>query len=401
MNQNRNRSSALVGLLVLAILVPLLSGCSGQRLAATSWPGLVVKDNLAYIAFNQQILAVDPAAQRTEWEYTPTDAKSTFYAAPSITDGTMVLGGYDSVLYGIDRENLNVKWNFHLASGRYIGSPMLSDSTVFAATAGNELFALNLEELEKLGAVEKADDARRKAERSAIRWQFTADQGIWASPLVTEDIVYITALDHNVYALNIQNGNVIWTTELPGAMANTPTLSPDGKMLFTGNFDYNFYALDAATGEKIWQVQSENWIWAQPVLAGEKIFFGDLGGFMYVVNAGTGELLWKEQIADAIRGEPVYDSENGRVYIAGRKVANPGNISTRGFVMALDAETYNTIWEQATDEAIYTSPALYSNPDGSGDLLLVTPSQGEVLMQTINAETGVLQWRFTPNPDED
>lgn len=400
MNQNRNRSTALIGLLVLLILVPLLSGCSGQRFAATSWPGLVVEDNLAYIAFNQQLTAVDPLGQRTEWEFTSEDVKSTFYAAPAITDGTLVFGGYDTVLYGIDRENLNPRWNFHLASGRYIGSPIISGTIVYATTAGNELYALNLEELEKLGAVDKADDTRRRQERSAVLWEFTAKQGIWSTPLLTTDVVYVTSLDHYVYALDIQNGNVLWSTELPGAMASAPVLSTDGTLLYAGNFDYNLYALETATGDIRWQVQSENWVWGQPVLAAEKLFFGDLGGFLYAVNAGTGELLWKEQVADAIRGEPVYDAESGRIYITGRKVANPGNISTRGAVMALDAETYTIIWEQATDEAIYTSPVVYSNPEGTGDLLLVAPSQGNDLLQTYNAETGVLQWRFSPTPAE-
>lgn len=399
MNQIRNRQ-ILIGLLALALLAPLLSSCSNQAMAASSWPGLVVKDDLAYIAFNQQLIAVNPVDQRTEWEYKPANVKSTFYAAPSITDGLMVIGGYDSVLYGINRENLAVEWNFNLASDRYIGTPAIFNQNVYAATAGNELFALSLEELDRLGAVEKADEARRREERSAVLWQFSAGQGIWGTPLVTTDAVYISSLDHKVYALDAQNGNVIWSTELPGAMASAPILSADGTMLFVGNFDYNLYALDATTGNVRWQVQSENWIWGQPVLAGEKLFFGDLGGFLYAVNPGTGSLEWKKQVADAIRGETLYDPDSGRLYITGRKVANPGNISTRGVVMALDTETYNTVWEQPTDEAIYTSPALYKSADGAGDLLLVTPSQGDVLMQTFNAETGVLQWRFSPNPED-
>ena len=70
------------------------------------------------------------------------------------------------------------------------------------------------------------------------------------------------------------------------------------------------------------------------------------------------------------------------------------NISTRGIVLALDTDGYQIAWEQATDEAIYTSPILASG------LLLVTPAQGEVLMQTYVVETGVPQWQFIPNPTE-
>jgi outer membrane protein assembly factor BamB len=264
------------------------------------------------------------------------------------------------------------------------------DGTVFAATAGNELFVLNLDTLDELGAMDKPDEARRSAEQAAVRWTFEADQAIWAAPLVTTETTYFVSLDHFVYAVETETGRERWATELPGAMAGTPILSEDGRTVYVGNFDYDLYALNAANGEVLWKIVAENWVWGHPVMAGEKLFFGDLAGYLYAVNPGTGELLWSEKVADAIRGAPVYDSESGRLYVTGRKVANPGAATTRGVVLALDPNDYRTIWEQPTDEAIYTSPAL------SNGLLLVTPAQGETLLLVYNDETGVLQWRFAP-----
>jgi outer membrane protein assembly factor BamB len=377
-------------LLLLASLGLLLSGCTGRRIASTSWPGITVDGELAYVAFNQQIFAVDPGQQRTAGEFPASPGSTTFYAAPAVTDGLLVTGGYDSVLYGVDRATLRVVWNFHLASDRYIASPVILTGTVFAATGGNELFALDLATLEGLGTMDKPDDARRSAEQAAVKWTFEAGQGIWAAPLVTPSTIYMTSLDHHVYAVETETGRELWTIELDGAMAGTPVLSPDEETLFVGNFDYDLYALDAATGNIRWRIGAANWVWGRPVLAAEKLFFGDLAGYLYAVNPGTGELLWSEKVADAIRGAPVYDPESGRLYIAGRRVSNPGAASTYGIVLAIDASSYQTLWEQATEEAVYTGPAL------SNGLLLVTPSQGDTLMIVYNAETGVLQWRFVP-----
>ncbi len=383
--------------LLMVGLTLLLAGCSGSRLASTSWPGISIEDNLAYIAFNQNIYAIDAQAQRVQWQFPgAVDAKSpAYYAPPVITDGLMVIGGYDNVLYGIDRESLTVEWAFHRASDRYIGSPVLFDGMVFVATAGNELFALKLAELERLGTgAEKADEARRAAELAAIQWQFTTKHGNWSEPLVTPETIYISSLDHHVYALETATGREIWSAELPGAMAGTPLLSAEGDKLFVGNFDYSLYALDVKTGQQLWRVVAENWVWDRPELAGDKLFFGDLGGNLYAVDPDSGEVLWSQQVADAIRGRPVYDPETGRLYVTGRKVANPGNISTRGVVLALDPADYRIVWEQATDETIYTSPAV------QGDLVLVTPAQGNVLLQVFNAETGVLQWQHIPPTDK-
>lgn len=392
-----SRKQRLCWLLLAVALSLTLTGCGGRRYATTSWPGMLVDGDLAYVAFNQEVFALDPSLQRVEWAFPDEpDAKTpAYYAAPSVTDGLLVIGGYDSVLYGIDRETRDMKWTFNRATGRYIGSPVVFGDRVFAGTAGNELFALDLEELERLGAVEKADETRRAREEAAVVWQFSAQHGIWSAPLVTAGTTYATSLDHRVYALNTDTGESVWTTELPGAMAGSPLLSDDGRTLYVGNFDHRLYALDTATGEQLWQVQGNGWIWGSPVLAGERLFFGDLEGYLHAVNPGTGEVLWQEKIADAIRGGPVFDPETDRLYVTGRRVANPGSIGTRGAIVVLDAKTYKVLWDQPTAEAIYTSPALL------GEVLLVAPAQGDDLVQVYHAETGVSQWAFAPHPDDE
>jgi outer membrane protein assembly factor BamB len=392
-----NSSRRVIRWFLLAVLLILiLTGCSGRRLVASSWPGQVVDDHMVYVAFGQSFYAIDPERQRVEWQYpNSVDNKSqaTYYGAPAVTDGLLVVGGYDNVLYGVDRETRTVVWTFNRASDRYIGSPMVYEGRVYAATGGNELFALSLEELDRLGAVEKADDARRLAEVAAVEWEFIADHGIWSAPLVTAEMLYVTSLDHHVYALEIDSGEVVWTKELPGAMAGCPVLSEDGKTLYVGNFDYHLYALRAANGEELWSIAGENWVWGTPVLADDKLFFADLDGYLYAVDSETGEILWQEKVADAIRGGPVFDPERGYLYVAGREESNPGGVGTRGVVLALETESLKKVWEQPTAEAVYTSPAF------SGDMLLVTPAQGTVLLQVYGAETGVLQWEYVPPED--
>lgn len=393
-HQGIGRTRYLGLAIVIVILTLLLASCSGRRMASSSWPGITVDNDLAYVAFNQYVYVIDPEGQRQEGQFPDEEeASATFYAAPAVTDGLLVIGGYDKILYGVERETLREKWSFHQASDRYVGSPVVFGDMVFAATAGNELFALDLNELEQLGTVEKADETRRAEEDAAVIWDFEAGHGLWSAPLVTSDTLYITSLDHHIYALETNTGREIWDVELPGAMAGEPVLSEDGETLFVGNFDYSLYALDAATGDQLWQIEAENWVWGRPTLAGEKLFFGDLGGYLYAVNPGTGEVLWQEQVADALRGGPVYDPETNRIYVTGRKEPNPGGVSTRGMIMALNADDYRMVWEEAIDEAVYTSPVL------SGDMLLVAPAQGEVVLQVFNANTGVKNWKFTPDTE--
>ena len=384
-------------ILLAVILLLTLTGCSGRRLSSTSWPAVVVDDTVAYVAFGQEFFAIDPGQQQEEWRYPAgdnLDPQVTYYAAPAVSDGLLVVGGYDSVLYGVDRETRRIAWNFNRATGRYVGGPVILGNKVYAATAGNELFSLSLDELGELGVVEKADDARRTREAAAVEWEFEAEQGFWSAPLVTEEALFIGSLDHNVYALKTESGELLWKKELPGAIAGTPVLSEDGSALYVGNFDYHLYALDAATGDQLWQVEAQNWVWGSPVLAHNTLYFGDLDGYLYGVQAETGKVLLNQQVADAIRGGPAFDPESNLLYIAGRKESNPGGVGTRGLALALDVETNRVVWEQATTETIYTSPIL------AGEMLLVAPAQGSVLLHVLNAETGVVQWDYAPHPED-
>ncbi|MEN8097844.1 MAG: PQQ-binding-like beta-propeller repeat protein [Chloroflexota bacterium] len=378
-------------LFLLLLLGVTLTGCSGARLASTSWPGILADGNDIYITYNQQIFSLDASDQQINWQYpTSTDAKSpSFYASPAVTDGILVVGGYNQILYGIDRINLQLKWTFAQSTGRYIGSPVVHDGVVYAATAGNEVFALDLAVLEQIGTSSNGGESRKAAEISAIIWQTTAKQGIWAAPLINNDVLYVASMDHHVRAYSASNGNELWSTELPGAVAGMPAISDDGSLLYVGSFDYAFYALKSDTGDIAWKVDAENWVWGTPVVTSDMVMFADLSGHVYVVDPDNGDMIWTKQVADAIRGPLAYDSDNNLLYIAGRKVSNPGSISTRGIVLAIDTTDFRVLWEQATDETIYTGPAL------NNDLLLVTPAQGEDLLLVFNAETGVLQWRYT------
>jgi outer membrane protein assembly factor BamB len=383
--------------LLALILTLTLTGCSGRRLGSTSWPGVVVNGNIAYIAYGQEFFAVDPDGQEEIWRLPAEDdldPQVTYYAPLAVTDGLLVVGGYDSVLYGVDRETQAISWNFNRATGRYIGGPVVEGDRVYAATAGNELFALNLEALSELGAVDKADENRRNRETAAVEWEFQAEQGFWSAPLLAGDALYIGSLDHYVYALASENGDLLWKTELPGAIAGTPLLSEDGSPLYVGNFDYHLYALDPATGDQLWQVEAANWVWGEPVQVGNLLYFGDLDGFLYAVQAKTGELVWSQQLADAIRSGPTYDPERNILYVTARKEISLGGGVTRGLVLALDLETNEILWERPTTDAIYTSPVPL------GDMLLVAPAQGDVLLHVLDVEKGAVEWDFTPHAEE-
>ncbi|MFC2023285.1 PQQ-binding-like beta-propeller repeat protein, partial [Chloroflexota bacterium] len=48
-------------------------------------------------------------------------------------------------------------------------------------------------------------------------WPFVAESAIWASPLVVGDSLFVASMDHHVYSLDRESGEVIWQQEVGGA----------------------------------------------------------------------------------------------------------------------------------------------------------------------------------------
>ena len=158
----------LILILAILIIAVTLSACSGGAGTATSWPGLAVDDQYAYVAYQTQVYAVDLVNGSEKWRY-PQEPNNNinFYADPSLSnDGQLIVGGYDGILYSLNAEtgveNMG-NWPFTQAENRYIASAYVVEEGVFVPSADLNLYALDL--------------------NGQLRWTFTAEGESWAQPI--------------------------------------------------------------------------------------------------------------------------------------------------------------------------------------------------------------------------
>lgn len=350
-------------LLVSLILVLLISACSGSVTTASSWPGITTDDQTAYVAYNQQVLAIQLQNGSLKWHFPeePNNAM-TFYADPVLTpDGQLIVGGYNHVLYSLNPEDGKVKWEFTEAQNRFIAAPLVFEDGVYAPAADETLYALTLE--------------------GQLRWKFVTEEESWATPVADNNCgcLFLPSLDHHLYAISLVDGTQIWQSEsLDGAIVGTPALGEE-HVLYVGTFSRAIVAIDGATGQTIWRTPTKGWVWSGPILSDDRLYVGDLNGFFYALNASDGSIIWQlspEQLDGQIVGSPLIadesifiTTENGTLY----------NISADGKIS----------WSQVVGGKLYTSPRL------AGELLLVTPVQTEELLIAYSKE-GVKQWSYTP-----
>jgi outer membrane protein assembly factor BamB len=344
---------------VLLLAGLLLSACTGNSATlASSWPGVTVDQNTAYVAYNQHVYAIDLGNRTEKWRYPAEPDKNVFfYSSPAITsDGHLLAGGYDHVLYNLDMTNGTQTWAFKEAKNRFIGTPLIGAAAIYAPNADHKLYAMDF--------------------TGKLLWTFETGGPLWATPVSDPDCscLFVPSMDHYLYSVNAETGVQQWKSDdLGGSLVGTPAYGPND-LLYVGTFAREMLAIDASNGKVVWRTPTTGWVWGGPLLQDGKLYFGDLEGVIYAMDAANGTILWQLQPDGPIAQPPLLTADE--LYFA----TQSGSL----IAVSLDG-TLN--WNQPVGGKLYTSPVI------SGDLVLTAPVGADALFYAYNT-AGVQQWPY-------
>lgn len=353
--------------LLIAASAVLLTACMGGGTAIPNWPGMSVNaaGDTAYVAYGTHVYAVNTANGAEMWRF-PVEAnnKITFSAAPAFsTNDQLVVGSYSNTLYGLNLSNGQQAWVFNGATGQYVAQPLVTDQGIFAPAADGNLYALDL--------------------AGNLKWKFETKRPLWATPVLNGDVIYLSALDHHVYALDSKSGRQFWITEdLGGSIAGSPVLGEDGVM-YVGIFNNALMALDTQNGKVLWKIATSGWIWSGPLLNEGVLYFGDLNGTLYSVNASTGSLNWSKQL-DQSKERAIID----RPLLVGDTLYYCSEV---GNFYAVDPASGTPRWT----EPKALGGKLYTSPVAVGDQILISIMQGKSLVVALD-HNGNQKWAYIP-----
>ena len=237
-----------------------------------------------------------------------------------------------------------------------------------------------------------------------VKWKFRAGAAIVSSPTVLGGTVYFGSSDHNVYAIDEQQGTLRWKFATHGRVTGSPAVA--GGALYIGSFDGNFYALDAASGALRWKFATEgerrfaarhlhgaepaselmpdpfDLFLSSPVVSAGTVYFGSGDGNVYALNADTGELRWKFHTGNVVHASPAL--ADGVLYVG----------SWDSYFYALDAASGAERWRFKTGE-----DPLINNQVGIQSSAAV--AAGTVYfgcrdsnLYALDARTGAKKWAF-------
>jgi outer membrane protein assembly factor BamB len=363
----------LVGMLVL---VSLLTACGNRSLASTDWPGMTVQGDKVYLAAgtyvyavnlaNGQELTITQGSETTPVRF-PSDGKGgPFYADPAFTsDGQMIIGSANindrkHPFFSANADDFSTQWVFeNQAKDIWLGGALILNDVLYAPNSDGGLYSFDL--------------------NGNLQDKFLAENSLWSAPVTDGQVIYVSSMDHHVYAVDPVTMDQIWKTELDASITASPAIK-DGQ-LFVGTIGGTVYALDAKSGNIIWQKNFEGGIADQVTLADGRLYFGIAAsqtGTIYALNTEDGAVIWNYDAGGAVTASPLV-KDNLVVFV-----------TETGTIRALDLDA-KPLWMQTLDAK------LYSTPVAAGDLILVAPMGKSDLMLVAYDETGAQKWIFTPN----
>lgn len=350
-------------LITLVLSTMALSACTGgRRIVASGWAGITIDEDTAYLAYNTHVYAIDLVTGNERWRYPEeADPAITFYASPALTeDGQLIIGGYNNTLYSLNPKNGQVNWEFEGAEGRYVAGPLVTAEGIFAPTTDQNVYAVDFD--------------------GQPLWEqpFPTQEEIWARPSadLEHDRIYVSSMDHRIYAIDPQTGAEIWKTgDLDGSVVGTPALSQDQE-LYLGTIAKEMIALQAENGREVWRFSAEDWVWAGPAIQDDRLYFGDLSGTFYALDRKSSKLIWKIQPGGAIVSTPLVTEE--AIYFTNEGGALI-SVSPDGAIR----------WQEDFEGSTYASPVAAEELE----LILVATDQPEALVVALNSN-GTQKWSF-------
>ena len=285
------------------------------------------------------------------------------WAGVAAHDGVIYLGTRDGRVVAVNAsaiaENASAQallWEWPEGSGTrslLYATPVVSGELVYVGTYDGRLYALT-------GA------------RGVERWVYPRSGSIGsivAKPVVADDSIYVTSSDGRVYALDITYGDLKWRSEpLGGKLWTSPAVTDDAVLVST--FDGLIYALSKDTGQLLdWYYKSQAGFASSPVVHEGIIYVGSFDNSLYGIRIGHNESAWRFSGARWFWAAPLV--HNATVYAG----------CLDGKVYAVESNTGRKLWEFDTGKPVVCSPVVVD------DVLIVVNEAGNVYV--IDPETGI------------
>ncbi|MBI2619004.1 MAG: PQQ-binding-like beta-propeller repeat protein [Ignavibacteriales bacterium] len=209
-------------------------------------------------------------------------------------------------------------------------------------------------------------------------WQYNAQAGIRAVPLVSDSTVIVATLNGEIQAVNLSNGKRIGYKAFESAVVGTPVLDGSSVILATAGKAETIVSYNLQRGRQNWAFHAGP-VESSPLLYGGHVYVATVGGDVYCLQKETGEEVWKfeGEEKDRRKGFRSSPSTDGKLILFG---------SDSGTLYALNRTNGDIAWTLATGASIFASPVVSSHTVIVGNL--------KGILFAVDSERGTIRWTY-------
>ena len=273
-----NRSRALLlGLILLSL--PVFAACVNVT-SPDGWAAPVFDGDDVYIASSKghlSALTIDEQGRAAaRWTFPDKDRDAdkkiepeALYGDPVVEGERVYLATFSAGVFALNTADGRPAWptsgtNSGAIDGNIASGVALANGILYFGTTEGQLYAWN-------------------ASDGSPAWPapITFGRGIWATPVVLGERVYVATMGGEVHARSAVDGSPAWDAPFvaTGAIGSLTALGED--RLFVPSINRHAYILDAGSGAVIADYRAKDWVWTAPAGSDSRMYFGDFGGHVY------------------------------------------------------------------------------------------------------------------------
>ncbi|MGC9212820.1 MAG: PQQ-binding-like beta-propeller repeat protein [Athalassotoga sp.] len=225
---------------------------------------LIINGNIYVIDNYGNIFKISESGMEKTYLSTIGGGGSGIWASPVTNGVNLFVGSDNGIFYAVSLNSGNVVWQYQTGGPIYGTAAIGVNGNIYVGSDGLYSFTQN----------------------GALRWENPLDGSqIYASPVISQNgIIYVGTTMGELYAVNSQNGQTIWSINLgtpEGGILSSALIGNDEIYVESG---YNFYEIDPSNGDILSYVDVGYNVESNPAFYNGKIYFGCDNGRFYEIS---------------------------------------------------------------------------------------------------------------------
>ncbi|MEM9399791.1 MAG: PQQ-binding-like beta-propeller repeat protein [Verrucomicrobiota bacterium] len=350
------------GLVLAGLSIIFLVQCSKQNEETSVSPKVEDYESYSWTSFRggqeqHAALALElVGTPQLKWRY---DMGGPVKSTAVVANGRLFLGSDRGRFVALSLSEGELLWEFQVEDSIEGAAALVADLVIFG---------------DGLGVVYALDQTD-----GSEKWRFTSEAdvkgGINFAKLKNGSYgVVFGSYDSNVYCLEAESGETVWTFETDNYVNGTPAISQDGRVSF-GGCDSNLYIVDLNTGKELGFVPVDSYVASSVAIRDGVGYLGHYGNQLLAYDLYTQKILWEFKAGEFPFFASAAVSEDSLV------------IGSRGKkIYCLERDKGTVKWEFSTQGDVDSSAVI------AKDLVIVGSHDGR--LYGIDLDSGEEHWSY-------